>query len=95
MKARAAWNPDRPSKVPEYSEWKRRHPTRDTAAEVWKVTARYRFEAGSNGELLAIRAHCFHGTGDGRVRHMSEARFLRLMVPYVRSVLRLRRRARR
>lgn len=79
--ARRPWSPDRMHRVAADSMWSRRNPTRDTKAERWKVTSRFRFEQGSNGEMLSVRLHCFGGASCGRVRHMSEARFLRLFVP--------------
>lgn len=76
---RRPWAHDRVHKVAACSMWKRRHPSAREVDERWKVTARFRFETG-NGDILAVRIHCFRGAGAGRIVNMSEARLMQQFV---------------
>lgn len=74
-RSRRRWRPDRVHTVAVGSSWKRRG-----EAGLWMVISLFRFEAGSAGDMLAVAIYPSRGT-PGAVRHMSEARFLRLFVP--------------
>lgn len=68
--SRQPWAPDRPHTVTIGSTWHRdRFPQ-----SRWSVTDLFHYEAGSNGDLLAVTITCLAGPNRGAVKHMSEAR---------------------